>query len=233
MGQVVRTAAHRQPKYPRFSSAPAARRAQTTASPSLRRWKTSCMRLTPMARAKTRTVSRSPYWSVHLGNPLPVNRIPRDIGAFLGHFNIPPATIESTSTPVIDPERQRSFSWPKIGMSTPGKMYCDGEVATKNCPVVNRIVALNLATGAVARFQGRLACFRRKKSQTGDSAGLHPCGPLDNRKPTVRRLPAASTCSAQRSCSLGRPISGNTILPRLRLSPGRAVSYVPRHGSPL
>src|ERR1700687_5186129 len=89
-----------------------------------------------------------PYWSVHLGDPLPVNRIPRDIGAFLGHFNIYPY-IGITSTPVIDPEKTTIFLVAKIALKTPAQMYCDGEVATKNCPVVNRMVALNLATGAV------------------------------------------------------------------------------------
>jgi hypothetical protein len=124
-----------------------------------------------------------PYWSVHLGNPLPVNRIPRDIGAFLGHFNIYPY-VGITSTPVIDPEKTTIFLVAKIAVSTPGEMYCDGEVATKNCPVVNRIVALNLATGAV-RDSKDISLLPPEESQTGDSAGLHPCGPLDNRKPTV------------------------------------------------
>ena len=63
-------------------------------------------------------------------------------------------------------------------------MYCDGEVATKNCPVVNRVVALNLTTGAV-RDSKDISLLPPEESQTGDSAGLHPCGPLDNRKPTV------------------------------------------------
>lgn len=123
-----------------------------------------------------------PYWYIHLGPPLPVNRIPRDIGAFLGHFNIYPY-IGITSTPVIDPEKTTIFLVAKIAANTPAQMYCDGEVATKNCPVVNRIVALNLATGTV-RDSMDISLPPPEASQTS-GYDPHPCGMLDNRKPTV------------------------------------------------
>ena len=123
-----------------------------------------------------------PYWMVHLGDPLPVNRIPRDIGAFLGHFNISPY-IGITSTPAIDPAKTTIFLVAKIALHTPAQMYCDGEVATRNCPVVNRIFALDLATGAV-RDSVDIALPAPEPSQTTGSDS-HPCGTLDNRKPTV------------------------------------------------
>jgi hypothetical protein len=127
-----------------------------------------------------------PYWSVHLGDPLPVNRIPRDIGAFLGHFNIYPY-IGITSTPVIDPEKTTIFLVAKIAANTPEQMYCDGEVATKSCPVVNKIFALNLATGAV-RSSLEISLPPPEQIQTDPAYPgykAHPCATLDNRNPTV------------------------------------------------
>jgi hypothetical protein len=125
---------------------------------------------------------QQPYWSVHLGDPLPVNRIPRDIGAFLGHFNISPY-IGITSTPVIDPAKKTIFLAAKIAANTPAQMYCDGEVATVNCPVVNRIFALDLATGATLNSK-EISLPPPEASQT-TGYDPHPCGLLDNRKPTV------------------------------------------------
>ena len=152
----------------------------TATSPSLRPWKTSSTRLTPMAR--TRMAANHNYWYLYLGPPLPVNRIPRDIGAFLGHFNIYPY-IGITSTPVIDPEKTTIFLVAKIAVRTPVQMYCDGEVATPNCPVVNGIFALNLSTGAV-RDSMDISLPRPDEKQT-DPKKPHPCAILDNRNPTV------------------------------------------------
>lgn len=123
-----------------------------------------------------------PYWSEPLGPPLPVNRIPRDIGAFLGHYNIYPY-VGITSTPVIDPEKTTVFLVAKIAVPTAEQTYCDGEVATKSCPVVNRIFALNLATGSATDFKN-IDLPPPESTQT-DPSKPHPCGTLDNRKPTI------------------------------------------------
>ncbi|HTQ58557.1 MAG TPA: hypothetical protein VMI94_29045 [Bryobacteraceae bacterium] len=127
--------------------------------------------------------ARRPYWTTHVGDPLPVNRIPKDIGAFLGHYNIEPY-VGITSTPVIDPQKTTIFLTAKIAVKMPGQMYCDEEVATSDCPVVNRIFALSLATGSILDSVD-ISLPPPEKSQT-DSTDPHPCAILDNRKPTAQ-----------------------------------------------
>ena len=92
--------------------------------------------------------SRDPLWETPLGEPLPVNRIPRDLGAALGRFNIEPF-VGITSTPVIDRETNTIFLVAKIAPITRPEVTCDGEVATPDCPVMNKIFALDLRTGHV------------------------------------------------------------------------------------
>ena len=88
----------------------------------------------------------SPLWKVNLGVPMPYDRIPKDAGALLGQYNIRPF-IGITSTPVIDRDKQLIYVIAKIA-----EPHCPGvEAATPACPVVYRIHAMNLATGAVVR----------------------------------------------------------------------------------
>ncbi len=67
------------------------------------------------------TGNRSPLWEKSLGSPLPVNRIPRDIGASLGKYNVEPL-IGITSTPVIDRETSTIFLVAKIAKSAPNRI---------------------------------------------------------------------------------------------------------------
>jgi hypothetical protein len=84
-----------------------------------------------------------PLWHRSLGLPLPVDRIPRDVGASLGKFNIEPV-VGITSTPVIDRGTESIFVVAKIAEPADN---CKDEVATPTCPVFYRIFALNLFTG--------------------------------------------------------------------------------------
>src|SRR5580704_8658058 len=96
--------------------------------------------------------NRSPLWERSLGPPLPVNRIPRDIGAALGKYNIEPV-IGITSTPVIDRETGTVFLVAKIAKITKPEVTCDNQVSTLECPVVSTIFALDLRTGDVRDSQ--------------------------------------------------------------------------------
>jgi outer membrane protein assembly factor BamB len=88
----------------------------------------------------------SPLWKAYLGAPMPYDRIPKDGGALLGQYNVRPY-IGVTSTPVIDREKQLIYVVAKIA-----EPQCLGaEAATPACPVVYRIHALDLASGAVVR----------------------------------------------------------------------------------
>ncbi|HEV3334750.1 MAG TPA: hypothetical protein VG096_27370 [Bryobacteraceae bacterium] len=85
-----------------------------------------------------------PLWSVFLGAPMRYDRIPKDGGAILGQYNIRPF-IGITSTPVIDRQSGRMYVVAKIA-----EPDCPAaEAATVACPVVYRIHALDIATGAV------------------------------------------------------------------------------------
>lgn len=87
-----------------------------------------------------------PLWQTSLGSPMPYDRIPKDAGARLGQYNIRPY-IGITSTPVIDRAKQVIYVVAKIA-----EPQCPGaEAATTSCPVVYRIHALNLTSGAVLR----------------------------------------------------------------------------------
>ena len=88
----------------------------------------------------------SPLWQVSLGAPMLYDRIPKDGGALLGQYNVRPY-IGITSTPVIDREKQIIYVVAKIA-----EPQCPGaEAATTACPVIYRIHALDLATGAIVR----------------------------------------------------------------------------------
>ncbi|MEO8369563.1 MAG: hypothetical protein ABI806_10205 [Candidatus Solibacter sp.] len=88
----------------------------------------------------------APLWQVNLGTPMPYDRIPKDAGALLGQYNVRPY-IGVTSTPVID--RARGWIYVVAKIAQP---QCPGEqAATPACPVVLRIHALELATGAIMR----------------------------------------------------------------------------------
>ncbi len=89
---------------------------------------------------------REPIWKASLGTPMPYDRIPKDAGALLGQYNIRPY-IGVTSTPVIDRARKLMYVVAKIADPP-----CPGEeAATAACPVVLRIHALDLTTGAIAK----------------------------------------------------------------------------------
>jgi outer membrane protein assembly factor BamB len=88
----------------------------------------------------------SPLWKTYLGAPMPYDRIPKDEGALLGQYNIRPY-IGVTSTPVIDRAKRLLYVVAKIA-----EPQCPGvEAATPACPVVYRIHALDLSSGAVVR----------------------------------------------------------------------------------
>ena len=88
----------------------------------------------------------APLWKTYLGSSMPFDRIPKDAGAWLGQYNIRP-DIGVTSTPVIDRDRGEMYLVAKIADPP-----CPGaEAASPACPVVYRIHALGLATGAVVR----------------------------------------------------------------------------------
>jgi len=87
-----------------------------------------------------------PFWKVHLGAPMPYDRIPKDAGALLGQYNIRPY-IGISSTPVIDRAAGRIYVIAKIADPP-----CPGEeAATAACPVILRIHALDLATGKIVQ----------------------------------------------------------------------------------
>ena len=89
---------------------------------------------------------QNPLWKTSLGLPMPYDRIPKDAGAILGQYNIRPY-IGITSTPVIDRAKGLMFVVAKIA-----EPQCPGvPEATAACPVVYRIHALNIGTGAVVR----------------------------------------------------------------------------------
>lgn len=93
--------------------------------------------------------SPQPYWSINLGLPLPVSRIPWDAGASkpLQQFNVSPV-VGITSTPVIDPETGTMFLVAKRADPAPSPK-CDKMPSTPDCPVENRIHAINLERGEV------------------------------------------------------------------------------------
>lgn len=83
-------------------------------------------------------------WNKSLGIPMSYDRIPKDAGALLGQYNIRPY-IGITSTPAIDRAKGLMYVVAKIA-----EPLCPGaEEATEACPVVYRIHALDILTGAV------------------------------------------------------------------------------------
>jgi len=85
-----------------------------------------------------------PLWNTYLGAPMQYDRIPKDAGALLGQYNIRPF-IGITSTPVIDREKGRMYVVAKIA----DPPCPSNEAATAACPVVYRIHALDITSGAV------------------------------------------------------------------------------------
>jgi outer membrane protein assembly factor BamB len=124
------------------------------------------------------TGSRSPLWERSLGPSLPVNRIPRDIGAALGKYNIEPL-VGITSTPVIDRETSTVFLVAKIARIASPEMNCDNQVSTPECPVVSTIFALDLRTGDIRDSQD-IRLPPPELTQIG-----HDCGALDRRTTTA------------------------------------------------
>jgi hypothetical protein len=122
--------------------------------------------------------NRNPIWSKTLGPPLPVNRIPRDIGASLGKYNIEPF-VGITSTPVIDRETNTMFLVAKIATIVNPAVSCDKQVSTPECPVIYDIFALDLRTGDVRDSQ-EIHLPAPEPAQVG-----HDCGDLDPRKTTA------------------------------------------------
>lgn len=123
-----------------------------------------------------------PLWSRQLGPPLPVSRIPKDIGALLNRFNIEPL-IGITSTPVIDPATKTLFLVAKIAEPIRVQVECGGQVATPQCPVDNRIYAIDIETGKV-RDSATIKLPPPETTQT-DPANKNPCRDYpDKRHPT-------------------------------------------------
>ena len=116
---------------------------------------------------------QQPYWSVRLGPPLPVNRIAKDIGAFLGKYNIEPV-VGITSTPVIDRTSGTLFLVAKIAKILAAAVDCDKQVATKDCPVSNTIFALDLSTGQIRNSAEIRLPPPEKEIQGKDCGGLDP-----------------------------------------------------------
>src|SRR3954447_8405803 len=89
---------------------------------------------------------QTPLWKTSLGLPMPYDRIPKDAGAILGQYNIRPF-IGITSTPVIDRAKGLMYVVAKIA-----EPQCPGLVnTTDGCPVIYRMHAVQIATGAVVR----------------------------------------------------------------------------------
>jgi len=123
-----------------------------------------------------------PLWRRHLGPPLPVTRIPKDIGALLNKYNIEPF-VGITSTPAIDLPTKTMFLVAKIAVPIPVQVDCGDQVATPDCPVENRIYAIDLQNGQV-RHSAAIALPRPEPEQT-NPATEKPCrGYPDQRRPT-------------------------------------------------
>jgi len=87
-----------------------------------------------------------PFWQTFLGSPMLYDRIPKDVGALLGQYNIQPY-IGITSTRVIDPAKKQMYVVAKIG-----EPQCpEVEMAMAACPVVYRIYELDISSGSVVR----------------------------------------------------------------------------------
>jgi hypothetical protein len=118
-----------------------------------------------------------PYWSRSLGPPLPVDRIPKDIGASLGKYNIEPF-VGITSTPVIDRSTNSIILVAKIAKVIESEVDCDKKAATRKCPVVNQIFSLDLRDGSV-RDAKEIRLPEPEPAQQGRGCGL-----LDPRRTT-------------------------------------------------
>ena len=91
---------------------------------------------------------QQPYWARYLGRPVPITRIPWDIGAnALGQLNVYPV-IGVTSTPVIDPDTKTIFVVAKLGDPEPSP-GCAVMPSTTECPIEYRIYAIEIETGNI------------------------------------------------------------------------------------
>ncbi len=123
-----------------------------------------------------------PLWRKHLGPPLPVNRIPKDIGALLDQYNIEPY-VGITSTPVIDLPANTMFLVAKIAVPVAVQVDCGNQVATADCPVENRIYAIDIRTGEVR--DGVTIKLPPPEPEQTDPANKNPCrGYPDKRHPS-------------------------------------------------
>ena len=124
---------------------------------------------------------REMFWKKSLGPALPSNRIPRDVGAFLGRYNVSPS-IGVTSTPVIDPATQTIFLVAKVAEIKDETVPCDGQVATADCPVANKIFALNILNGHIRDSQViDMKGYSPEPTQVGK-----PCFPWDAKRNVSR-----------------------------------------------
>jgi hypothetical protein len=119
-----------------------------------------------------------PYWSVQLGPPLPVQRIPKDVGAWIGKYNISPF-VGITSTPVIDRSSNTLVLVAKIARVLDPGVVCDAEVSSDECPIVYQIVALDLSDGSI-RDSKEIRLPEPEKTEQGQGCGL-----FDSRKTTA------------------------------------------------
>ena len=76
----------------------------------------------------------TPLWKASLGTPMLYNQIPLDVPGLIDQYNIRPF-IGVTSTPVVDPDRKR--------------LYAVAKIAEDGQPIVNRLHAIDIATGAI------------------------------------------------------------------------------------
>jgi len=113
-----------------------------------------------------------PLWEKYLGAPLPVSRIPKDIGAALGQFNIEPV-VGITSTPAIDITRGRIYVVAKIADPN---VACPGIPASKQCPVIYKIFGLDLLSGS---YEGKASEIQLPKPEPQ----ANPCF-FDQTKPS-------------------------------------------------
>jgi len=138
-----------------------------------------------------------PYWGMQLtipypdgstnmisALPLPVSRIPWDAGAAqFGQFNIDP-WVGITSTPVIDRNNSTMFLVAKV--AAPASRSCDQMASTPECPVENRIFAINIADGSI-RSQVRIDLGTPEDLQVDDPDACAPYNLHDPRKMTATR----------------------------------------------
>ena len=153
-----------------------------------------------------------PYWGMQLtipspddslktidALPLPVNRIPWDAGAATyGQFNIDP-WVGITSTPVIDRNSATMFLVAKV--AAPAPPSCDQMASTPECPVENRIFAINLVNGTI-RDQAAIDLGTPEDLQVDDPVACAAYHLHDNRTKMVTTKYDANRIHMQRAALL-------------------------------